>query len=476
MFDQELEQFICDYVKELEAGTAAVFAGAGLSASSGFVNWAQLLEPLARQLNLDAHKDGENLVALAQYYVNNEGGSKSDLQRRLLEEFAVHADPHENHRIIARLPIPVYWTTNYDQLIEQSLRERRRNPDVKSSVDQLSFSLPRRDAIVFKMHGDIGEPSKVVLTRDDYERYSTERAPFVTALSGDLVSRTFLFLGFSFTDPNLDYVLSRIRMHFSPGNTRKHFALFRRVQRSSFSSDEAFIYARTKQTLAITDLKRFNIKALLVDEYVDITQVLQQIEKRYRRKTIFISGSADEFGRWARDDVEEFLHSLGRSLIQKGYRIVSGFGLGISNALISGAIETLHERRLGRFEDFLTVRPFPRHFADPDKRTALWTNFRNDMIGEAGVAMFLFGNKSEGGRTVDADGVAEEFEIASSLGLDLVPVASTGYMARALADTLIARPEPPPYSDDLRTLAEEHGRPQELLEPLLQILDRIAGR
>jgi len=44
---------------------------------------------------------------------------------------------------------------------------------------------------------------ETVLTRDDYEQYHLEqsRGPFVTALSGDLVEKTFLFLGFSFTDP-----------------------------------------------------------------------------------------------------------------------------------------------------------------------------------------------------------------------------------------------------------------------------------
>jgi hypothetical protein len=52
MAAHDIEQFVAEYVKELEAGTAAVFAGAGLSASAGFVDWATLLKPIADDLGL----------------------------------------------------------------------------------------------------------------------------------------------------------------------------------------------------------------------------------------------------------------------------------------------------------------------------------------------------------------------------------------------------------------------------------------
>jgi hypothetical protein len=48
------------------------------------------------------------------------------------------------------------------------------------------------------MHGDIDRPDEAVVTKDDYEKYSRDREPFITALAGDLVKKTFLFLGFSF--------------------------------------------------------------------------------------------------------------------------------------------------------------------------------------------------------------------------------------------------------------------------------------
>lgn len=37
-FTDQQKQFIKDYIIEINSGDAAIFAGAGLSASSGFVN------------------------------------------------------------------------------------------------------------------------------------------------------------------------------------------------------------------------------------------------------------------------------------------------------------------------------------------------------------------------------------------------------------------------------------------------------
>ena len=73
----------------------------------------------------------------------------------------------------------------------------------------------RRDAVVYKMHGDVEHPHEAVLTKMIMSRYHLKRGAFINALAGDLVSKTFWFMGFSFTDPNLDYILSRRAYNFS---------------------------------------------------------------------------------------------------------------------------------------------------------------------------------------------------------------------------------------------------------------------
>ena len=56
MNDRDIELFIKDFLKEIREDNAAIFAGAGLSASAGFVNWRELLRPIADELRLDVDK------------------------------------------------------------------------------------------------------------------------------------------------------------------------------------------------------------------------------------------------------------------------------------------------------------------------------------------------------------------------------------------------------------------------------------
>ncbi|MDL0024719.1 hypothetical protein [Enterobacter hormaechei] len=127
-FSAEVEAFIRTYVKDLEEGAAAVFAGAGLSRTSGFVNWSELLREIAEELGLSVELE-HDLISVAQYHVNKKNSS-TGLARKILEEFSEQAEPSEAHKILARLPIRTYWTTNYDTLIEDSLKENYRVADL----------------------------------------------------------------------------------------------------------------------------------------------------------------------------------------------------------------------------------------------------------------------------------------------------------------------------------------------------------
>lgn len=61
------------------------------------------------------------------------------------------------------------------------------------------------------------------------------------------------------------------------------------------------------------------------------------------------------------------------------------------------------------------------------------------MISKAGIAVFLFGNKRDSrGNIVVADGMHEELEIAKSMGLQIIAVGSTGWVAQEIATELSA--------------------------------------
>jgi len=474
--DKKIDDFIKTYVKSLKDNNAAIFAGAGLSKAAGFVDWKGLLKSIADDLNLDIKKE-DDLISLVQYHINEKGGNRGNINQLLLDEFSNRVDLTENHKILARLPIQTYWTTNYDKLIEKALDGAYKTIDEKITEANLATNKPQRDAIVYKMHGDISQVENTVLSKDDYEIYNLNRQLFITALQGDLVSKTFLFLGFSFDDPNLKYILSRIRILLDK-NKREHYCIFRRINRRDFSDADDFLYEKTKQELKIKDLNRYSITGLMVDEYSEITEILKKIKISYKKNFIFISGSAAKYGKWGKKKALDFIHRLSYKLVAEKFKIVSGFGLGVGSAVINGVMEYFYSSKYQHLDNYLLLRPFPQ--LKSGKLSIKYTklDYRQEMISNAGIAIFLFGNKiNKKGEIIKADGVVEEFKIAVQQGLKVLPVGATGYIAKDLWEQV--RDNFNDYYNDSRLenlflgLGDQNKSPEELIKLLIEIITII---
>jgi Sir2- and TIR-associating SLOG family/SIR2-like domain len=369
--------FVREYTRELHNRNAAVFAGAGLSMASGYVNWKGLLKELIEDLGLNPETE-DDLVTLAQYHCNQAGGNKAALTQRIFDHFSQTRTPTENHRILSNLPIQTYWTTNYDKLIETALIDAKKVPDVKYTMKQLAVTRLDRDVVVYKMHGDVDHPADAVISKDDYESYSLKMSAYVSALRGDLIEKTFLFLGISFTDPNLDYILSRVRVLYER-HQRQHYCVLKRVSRVDGESDAELVIRNLKQHYFIKDLKRFGIQTVLVNDYPEITELLKEITARFKRKSIFISGAAHEFGNWDHEAAERFLHDLSYKFLQGRNRVVTGFGLGVGGPVINGALACLND--LGKtISDEVILPSIDRH---PVKRVHSATEVTDDQADES---------------------------------------------------------------------------------------------
>ena len=423
--NNEINAFINKYVKEIRNNNAAFFAGAGFSKESGYVDWKMLLSSIASDLGLEVEKE-HDLVALAQYCYNKYQ-NRGIINEVFFEEFSKQKEPTQNHKIIARLPIGVIWTTNYDDLIEKAFRDVQKIVDVKSRNEHLSNTLANRECILYKMHGDKSNPNDAILIKDDYERYYKAHKQFLSALTGDLISKTFLFVGFSFQDPNLDYILSRIRVDYEE-NPRQHYAVMKSINRKDYASDADYDYAKRRNDLFLEDLKRYRISAIMIDDFSEITDILQEIERKLNSNNIFISGSAEEYGEFAKEEAEELIKLLSKKLIKEGFNIISGFGVGVGSAVITGALEEIYMNNIRISNQRLLLRPFPQ---GNDARR-LWTQYREDMISRAGISIYLFGNKKQDGNIVEANGVEAEFNIALEAKHIVIPVGCTGYMAQKL--------------------------------------------
>lgn len=480
VFTEQQKKFIKDFVIEINSGDAAIFAGAGLSASLGFVNWKELLRDFAEELKLDIDKE-HDLISIAQYHYNK--FQRGKINNKIKNEFTTLKEGSVNHKILSRIGIETFWTTNYDQLIEKSLELEGKTVERKLRNEDFASNIKKKDAIVYKMHGDKDSPDDAVLIKDDYETYNDKKEFFSTTLRGDLLSKTFLFIGFSFDDPNLEYILGRIKILLKH-NTPTHYCFFKEVLEENFNDSkktpeknkEDFLYEKIKQELKIQDLVRYGIHAIMIKEYSDITAILLEIEKRLKRKNIFISGAAHDYTPYTEETAKDLIHSLSYEIAKKEYKIISGFGLGIGSIVINGALDYKLNSNYRNLDDLLILRPFPQIQSGTKSIPEVWTDYRNEMISKAGIAIFVFGNKLKEEEVVNSDGMLEEFEICIKHNVIPIPIGATGYISKILWEKVTEEitlfyPENTDLHDAIKELGKIDSTKQEIINNTIKSIN-----
>jgi Sir2- and TIR-associating SLOG family/SIR2-like domain len=467
-------RFIKRYAEAMGSGDVAIFAGAGLSRAAGYVDWRSLLRDIATELKLDIDRETD-LIAIAQYHLN-EKRHRGRLNQAIVEELAGSATPTRTHRILARLPISTAWTTNYDQLLERSFEDAGKIVDLKLTQENLAHTKRGRDVVLYKMHGCVTQPHEAVVTKDDYEQYERRRPLLVESLKGDLIAKTFLFLGFSFTDPNIDYILSRVRVLLG-ANVREHFCVMRMSERPGRMvghKKAEYEYERHKTTLRQADLRRFGIETVWVDDYSQVEPLLTALSSFIHRKAVFVSGAAHDPAPLGRARLDDLAREIGERLIGEGYNLVSGFGLGLGEQCVIGALRTLYGIPKGADLERLVVRPFPR--AKKANQQEQNTRHREDLIARSGVVVVIAGNREKAGGTEISPGVLEEVDIALREGKRIIPVGSTGHAARRVWEQAVADPER--YlpglkaSKELTTLGDSNATNEQLVNVLFGLLGK----
>ncbi len=128
-------------------------------------------------------------------------------------------------------------TTNYDKVLDwtcpQDTKNDLRHWNIESTYELSSSCKYRVDKpTVWHLHGRISDVDKIILTPDGYERLYPENVSegqyksALSTLKNYIVSRTLLFIGFSFQDENLCSQL-RIVQDIFQGNIDNHFVLIK---------------------------------------------------------------------------------------------------------------------------------------------------------------------------------------------------------------------------------------------------------
>lgn len=432
-----INAFINDYVEKLRQGTATIFLGAGMSKAAGFVDWKGLLRDLATELGLNI-EDESDLISVAQFH-KNKNNNRNKIDEKIVNEFTDSDVETDNHRIIARLPFNTIWTTNYDDLIEDAHKKIYKKVDVKSEVDDLFINRDNRACILYKMHGDKDKPSKAVLLKEDYEKYYYTHEPFISILNSELITKSFLFIGFSFTDPNINYIFGRLTHRYSD-KSKDHYCIMKRTVLEDWDNNQQkFEYEKIKQDLFVKELSRYRVQTVFIEKYSGLTLLLSEIERRFNSHSIFISGSAAEYGDFSEREAQNLIHLISKEIVKNNLSVINGFGLGVGSAVINGALDAVYSHPNKYSENQLVVKPFPQFPSGGKELGELWEEYRQNMISRAGIIVIVFGNKRiDNGSIENAKGVKRELEIALSKGLWPIPIHYTGYMASELFQFLLS--------------------------------------
>lgn len=433
-FPADKEQFIREYALSIISGDAAVFIGAGLSRDAGYLGWTDLLKDKAEEIGLDVEKEKDDLISLAQYYLNNKK-QRTQISDAIRNFFAPNPNknPTETHLLLSTLPIRSYWTTNYDRMIERTFELRGISCRAHFNDENLSISTNNAQIVVHKMHGDVENPNTAVIAKEDYETYNDTHEMMLARFKGEMCSKTFLFLGYSFSDPNIHHILARIRKVFDK-HAKQHYCIIKKVpKKENGKKTKDYEYKLTKQNHQILDFKNYGVNVLLVDEYSEITQLLSEVKKRVFMKNIFICGALeDETAN--KKIITQLGTTLATWLIERGFKIFSGFGKNFGGHIVKGAFDGC---TLGEGKDFnknVSLFPFPYNVEmSSEDRKKLFTRLRENMLANTHVTIVICGEKKDAaGNLVPSPGVIEEVNISRKQGNLIIPVGVSGGAANVI--------------------------------------------
>lgn len=180
-----------------------VFVGAGVSASSGVPTWGKLIQTFSDELGIEKESD---YLKIAQIYRDLREDKEYQQKVRDVLRYGKVSCNDIHSRIYSLNPACII-TTNYDDLLEQAMGINHE----RFYVVRQDSDLPKNhgEKLLIKMHGDFFNDN-IVLTENDYLDYSKNFSLIRSHVVSMFASKLVLFVGFSFNDINLKYILREV--------------------------------------------------------------------------------------------------------------------------------------------------------------------------------------------------------------------------------------------------------------------------
>ena len=221
-------------LKRIRDGRCTPFLGAGVYSEGPSLRTAVARKWAAKyQYPLS---DGADLARVARFmnahFKDAEFASGEYLEELRNVPLPQFDEPNDPYTVLAKLPLPVYVTTNYDDFMEQALTRQFR--DVKrdlckwiKSIEELSpmaeqnFRPNPANPTVFHLYGYSPSQQSLVLSEDDYFQFlinvSKDMMLIPPVIQSAISGNSVMLLGYSIEDWDF-----RVLFHFLAGFLKAH--------------------------------------------------------------------------------------------------------------------------------------------------------------------------------------------------------------------------------------------------------------
>jgi len=110
------------------------------------------------------------------------------------------AIPGNVHRTFCEIPFDLVVTTNIDFLLELGYAVARRYCRPILNEDELGVDAVSPRVDLLKLHGDLHNSERLIVTEEDYDSFLTRYPLMATYIGNLLISKTALFIGYSLED------------------------------------------------------------------------------------------------------------------------------------------------------------------------------------------------------------------------------------------------------------------------------------
>jgi hypothetical protein len=397
-----------EFSKSLTVGRGAIFVGSGISAASGVPSWPDLLREMAQTRLKLRISPSDHLPSVAQYIVNQANGNRGPLVQRFREALSKNFSENAYQTALSYTNVSCLWTTNYDTLLENSFR-RHFHVSVKATDDSIARGVSTSDIEVIKMHGCIEHSMQddIVATQEDYEDFFARRPATTQRLRQDLLEKSFLFIGYSCGDSNINNILVEAR-RLGRRATRQHFIV---VCRCDDKDRETRLAKQARQDLWLSDLARVGIEHCQIDRYEELQKILDSVALGSRGSTVFVTGSHSR-----PETGSECLRQLGELLAkEQGLVLLDGQSAGTSRFVVSAYLERCIDQRediLIRLRVFSNPYSANPRFSNDANLIPILQKLRSPLLRAAQVVVVF-----DGGIGTEA-----EVKVAQELRCRIVPV------------------------------------------------------